>query len=61
MVERFRWREDFEPATWESFWRLAVLRQPAAQVAAELDSTVVAVYSAKSRVLNRLRLQGLLD
>jgi RNA polymerase sigma-70 factor (ECF subfamily) len=56
-------RADFETATWQAFWRHAVLGESAADVAAQLDSTVVAVYSARSRVLNRLRqeLHGLLD
>jgi|SRR5581483_7275048 len=56
-------RADFQAATWQAFWNHVVLGQPAAQVAAELQTSAVAVYSAKARVLNRLRqeLKGLLD
>jgi RNA polymerase sigma-70 factor (ECF subfamily) len=46
---------DFEEVTWRAFWRMAVDRQPAAAVAAELGLSVSAVYTAKSRVLARLR------
>ncbi len=46
---------DFEDVTWRAFWRTAVDRQPAAAVAAELGLSVSAVYTAKSRVLARLR------
>jgi RNA polymerase sigma-70 factor (ECF subfamily) len=46
---------DFEPATWRAFWRTAVDGQPAQQVADELNISVASVYTAKSRVLSRLR------
>jgi RNA polymerase sigma-70 factor, ECF subfamily len=54
---------EFEPATWQACWALAVEARPAAEVARELGLTVNAVYLAKSRVLARLRreLAGLLD
>ena len=54
---------DFQPATWKAFWEHGVVGRPALEVANELGLTLLAVYSAKSRVLNRLRqeLQGLLD
>jgi RNA polymerase sigma-70 factor (ECF subfamily) len=54
---------DFEPTTWKACWEFVVSDKPAAQVAAELGTTVAVVYSAKSRVLHRLRqeLDGLLD
>jgi RNA polymerase sigma-70 factor (ECF subfamily) len=54
---------DFEPATWQACWETVVMGRPAAEVAAELGTTVNAVYLAKSRVLGRLRqdLDGLLD
>jgi RNA polymerase sigma-70 factor (ECF subfamily) len=56
-------RTEFEPATWQACWKLAVEGRPAADVARELGLTVNAVYLAKSRVLSRLRreLAGLLD
>jgi RNA polymerase sigma-70 factor (ECF subfamily) len=48
-------RRDFEEQTFRAFWRTAVDDRPAAEVAAELGTTVEAVYQAKSRVLRRLR------
>jgi RNA polymerase sigma-70 factor (ECF subfamily) len=50
-------RPSLEPATWEAFWRTAVLGRPAPHVAAELGLTPAAVRQAKSRVLRRLRRQ----
>jgi RNA polymerase sigma-70 factor (ECF subfamily) len=48
-------RGEFEPRTWEAFWRTGVLEQAVADVAADLGMTEVAVRKAKSRVLRRLR------
>jgi RNA polymerase sigma-70 factor (ECF subfamily) len=48
-------RCEFEPQTWQAFWRATVDREPAADVAAALGLTANAVYLAKSRVLRRLR------
>lgn len=48
-------RAEFEERTWEAFWQTAVEERLAADVAADLDMTVGAVYTAKSRVLRRLR------
>jgi RNA polymerase sigma-70 factor (ECF subfamily) len=48
-------RGEFEPKTWQAFWRTAVDDQPSAAVAAELGMTANAVRMAKSRVLHRLR------
>ena len=48
-------RAEFEPGTWQAFWRTAVEGQPPAQVAEELKIGAAAVYMAKSRVLRRLR------
>ncbi len=54
---------EFQPPTWKAFWGLVVESKPAAVVAKELGLTPVAVYSAKARVLRRLRREfdGLLD
>jgi RNA polymerase sigma-70 factor (ECF subfamily) len=54
-------KTDFEPATWRACWEHVVRDRPAAEVAEELGLTVKAVYSAKARVLLRLRqeLEGL--
>jgi RNA polymerase sigma-70 factor (ECF subfamily) len=48
-------RVEFEPRTWDAFWQTAVDGQLAADVAADLEMSVPAVYMAKSRVLRRLR------
>ncbi|MGE0607102.1 MAG: RNA polymerase sigma factor [Pirellulales bacterium] len=48
-------RVEIEDRTWQAFWRTAVEDRPAADVAAELQMTVTAVYQAKSRILARLR------
>lgn len=48
-------RCEFEPTTWQAFWRATVDQEPAADVAAALGLTANAVYLAKSRVLRRLR------
>ncbi len=48
-------RDDFEPHTWQAFWRLAVENHTARDIAADLGMTVDAVYQAKARVLRRLR------
>jgi len=50
-------RGDFEPRTWQAFWRIAVDEVPTADVAAELGISVNAARLAKSRVLRRLRLE----
>jgi RNA polymerase sigma-70 factor (ECF subfamily) len=48
-------RVDFEPATWQAFWQLAVAGRPAREVAAELGLTPNAVHQARFRVVRRLR------
>jgi RNA polymerase sigma-70 factor (ECF subfamily) len=48
-------RGEFEPRTWQAFWRVAVDNQSSAAVADELGMTANAVRMAKSRVLRRLR------
>ncbi len=53
---------DFEPQSWQVFWRIVVQGQKPADVASDLGMTVAAAYQAKSRVLRCLRqeLGGLL-
>jgi RNA polymerase sigma-70 factor (ECF subfamily) len=46
---------EFEPRTWDAFWRVSIDRQSPADVAADLDVSVAAIYKAKSRVLGRFR------
>ncbi|MEI8371332.1 MAG: sigma-70 family RNA polymerase sigma factor [Planctomycetota bacterium] len=48
-------RAEFEPKTWEAFWRTIVEQQSPQEVAEELKTRVTAVYQAKYRVLQRLR------
>jgi RNA polymerase sigma-70 factor (ECF subfamily) len=48
-------RCEFEPSTWTAFWRTHVEGDSPADVAAALCLTAGAVYTAKSRVLRRLR------
>jgi RNA polymerase sigma factor (sigma-70 family) len=60
--QRFRWaservRGEVEAASWQAFWRTAVEGQSAAEVAKSLGMSVGAVYTAKSRVLDRIRKQ----
>ena len=54
---------DFQPTTWKACWEYVVQGRPAAEVAAAFGIRVSMVYTAKSRVLKRLRqeLEGLLD
>jgi RNA polymerase sigma-70 factor (ECF subfamily) len=54
---------EFRPETWRACWETTVAGRPAAEIAAELGTSVNAIYAAKSRVLRRLRqeLDGLLD
>jgi RNA polymerase sigma-70 factor (ECF subfamily) len=56
-------KDQFEPATWQAFWRVVVEGEPAERVAHDLGLSVAAVYAAKYRVLVRLRkgLRGLLE
>ncbi|MGA2796091.1 MAG: sigma-70 family RNA polymerase sigma factor [Thermoguttaceae bacterium] len=48
-------RAEFENRTWEAFWRVTIQGQPSSQVAEDLQMSIPAVYTAKSRVLRRLR------
>jgi RNA polymerase sigma-70 factor (ECF subfamily) len=48
-------RAEFEAPTWEAFWRTTVDGQSPAHVAEDLKMSVPGVYTAKSRVLRRLR------
>jgi len=45
----------FEPQTWNACLQMVVTGRPAAQVAAEMGISVTSVYTAKCRVLKRLR------
>jgi RNA polymerase sigma-70 factor (ECF subfamily) len=58
-----RIRAAFEPRTWQAAWQTAVEGRSPPDVADELGMSVSAVYTAKSKVLARLRaeLTGLLE
>jgi RNA polymerase sigma-70 factor (ECF subfamily) len=51
-------RPHFEPATWDAFRLVALEGKSPDEAAAELELTVNAVFIAKSRVLRRLRQEG---
>ena len=48
-------RPDFEEKTWEAFWRLAISKERASDIAADLGMSTKAVRQAKYRVSRRLR------
>ncbi len=56
-------RADFQPHTWQAFWEFFTSGRDAAAVATDLGVRVEVIYSAKCRVLRRLRqeVEGLLD
>ena len=48
-------RGEFKHATWDAFWRTAVLGEDAEAVARELGVSINALYIARSRVTGRLK------
>jgi RNA polymerase sigma-70 factor (ECF subfamily) len=48
---------EFQPDTWQMFWRSTVLGQPIEQVASALGKQVGSVYASRSRVMRRLRME----
>ena len=56
-------QNDFEPQTWQAFWRTVVMGEQPAAVADDLGVSVWTVYKAKSRVLQRIRdeFNGVID
>lgn len=48
-------RGEFEPRTWQAFWRSAIEGHDTAAIAADLGVTSAAIRKAKSRILHRLR------
>lgn len=48
-------RSEFEPRTWQAFWRTVIDERPTDEVAGELGLAPNAVRQYKSRVLRRLR------
>jgi RNA polymerase sigma-70 factor (ECF subfamily) len=48
-------RSEFQADTWRAFWETAVEGRSAEQVAADLGKSCGAIYTARSRVMRRLR------
>ena len=48
-------KTDFEPNTWQAFWRTTIGEEDVAAVAKDLGISKWTVYKAKSRVTKRLR------
>ena len=58
--EVFRWsaeqiKHEFQPATWDAFWRSTVQDEPCEAVARDLGKNVGSIYAARSRVMRRLQ------
>ncbi|WP_231742007.1 RNA polymerase sigma factor [Stieleria varia] len=56
-------KTDFQPTTWQAFWNVCVEGHQPNRVAEDLGISIASVYTAKSRVLARLRseLEGAID
>jgi RNA polymerase sigma-70 factor, ECF subfamily len=48
---------EFEPDTWQAFWRTMVDGVPIDQVAKDLGKQVGSIYAARSRVMKRIRVE----
>ena len=58
--QAFRWaarriRNEFTEPTWEAFWETMVEGEPCADVAARLGRSIGAMYTARSRIMQRLK------
>ena len=58
--ETFQWaareiRDEFRPSTWQAFWRTAVEGHQIKRTAEQLGISVGAAYTARSRVMARLK------
>ena len=58
--QAFRWaaervRCEFTEATWLAFWETMVEGRSCEQVAGELNKSIGAIYTARSRVMQRLK------
>ena len=58
--EAFRWaarriREEFTDTTWNAFWQTMVDGQSCSDVADQLGKNIGAIYTARSRVMHRLK------
>ena len=50
-------QSEFEPRTWQAFWRTVVDGIATSEVARQLDMSEATVRQSRSRILRRLRLQ----
>jgi RNA polymerase sigma-70 factor (ECF subfamily) len=48
-------QKEFQESTWKAFWQTTVDGQPVAAVASQLGQTSGAIYTARSRVMKRLK------
>ncbi|MFK7821651.1 MAG: RNA polymerase sigma factor [Planctomycetaceae bacterium] len=48
-------QKEFQDATWKAFWQTTVDGKPVALVASQLGQTPGAIYTARSRVMKRLK------
>ncbi len=58
--EVFRWaawqvRKEFQPQTWEAFWRTAIEGEDCDAVAKQLGKNRGSVYAARSRIIRRIQ------
>jgi RNA polymerase sigma-70 factor (ECF subfamily) len=59
-AELFRWaagqvRSEFQPSHWDAFWRTTVGDESIAEVAENLSLSVGTVYTARSRIMARIK------
>jgi RNA polymerase sigma-70 factor (ECF subfamily) len=59
-AELFRWaagqvRGEFQPTTWDAFWRTTVDGESISETARALSLSIGAVYAARSRVIARIK------
>lgn len=47
--------DEFQPATWQAFWKTAVEGQPVAVVSDELGKKPGAIYAARCRIMRRIQ------
>jgi RNA polymerase sigma-70 factor (ECF subfamily) len=60
--QAFRWaarriHSEFTETTWIAFWETTVVGRPCSEVAEQLGRRVGAIYTARSRVMERLRIE----
>ena len=51
-------KPEFQTATWEAFWQTSILEHPVNEVAKKVGISPNAVFIARSRVIQRLRIEA---